>query len=407
MAALLFEYVIVGAGIVGLTVANELRRRHPHACIVVLDKEVMLGMHASGRNSGVLHSGIYYSSDTLKARVCAEGGKRMIEFADEEGIPYSQCGKLILATSEEQLPTVEKLLDNARENKIPAERMDRQQLHEIEPFAADGPAAIHCPTTAVIDALAVVKRLREKLEQRGVTFLFDTKVLRRAGEREIETTRGIIRFTFLYNCAGAYADTVAKQFELADGYALVPFKGIYGKLNQEANPKIKANIYPVPDVSFPFLGVHLTRGVSGEVYVGPTAIPAFGRENYGKLNGIKVAEVLEIGFRLADMYLKNKNNFRTMAHLEIAKYWKRNFLAAARELVPSLRAKDIAPTPKAGIRPQLVNTKTGKLEMDYIIERNGNSLHVLNAISPAFTSSFAFAERIVDEGETKQQVGNQ
>jgi len=397
-----FDYVIVGAGIVGLTVANELQRRHPHAHTAILDKEVTLGMHASGRNSGVLHSGIYYSSDTLKARVCAEGGRRMIEFAEEERIPYSQCGKLILATSEEQLPTVERLLNNAQENKIPAERMDRQQLREIEPFAADGPAAIYCPTTAVIDALAVIKRLREKLEQRGITFLVDTRVLKRAGEREIKTTQGVIRFTFLYNCAGAYADTLAKRFGLADGYVLVPFKGIYWRLNEGANPKVKANIYPVPDVSLPFLGVHLTRAVSGEVYVGPTAIPAFGRENYGRLQGIKAAETLEIGLRLIGMYLKNKNNFRAIAHLEMAKYWKWNFLTTAQRLVPSLKAEDMVPTPRAGIRPQLVNTETGKLEMDYILEKSDNSLHVLNAVSPAFTSSFAFAERIVDEGEVRE-----
>ena len=397
-----FDYVIVGAGIVGLTVANELQRRHSHARIAILDKEATLGMHASGRNSGILHSGIYYSSDTLKARVCAEGGRRMIEFAKEERIPYAQCGKLILATSEEQLPTVERLLNNAQENQIPAERMDRQQLREIEPFAADGPAAIYCPTTAVIDALAVIKRLREKLEQRGITFLVDTRVLKRAGEREIKTTQGVIRFTFLYNCAGAYADTLAKRFELADGYVLVPFKGIYWKLNEEANPKVKANIYPVPDVSLPFLGVHLTRAVSGEVYVGPTAIPAFGRENYSRLHGIKAVDTLEIGLRLIGMYLKNNNNFRAIAHLEMAKYWKRNFLTTAQRLVPSLKAEDMVPTPRAGIRPQLVNTETGKLEMDYILEKGDNSLHVLNAISPAFTSSFSFAERIVDEGEVRE-----
>ena len=401
MTALSYDYVIVGAGIVGLTVANELRRRHPHARITILDKEAVLGMHASGRNSGVLHSGIYYSSDTLKARVCAEGARRMIKFAKEEEIPYSQRGKVILATSEEQLPTVEKLLNNAKENKIPAERIDGQRLREIEPFAADGPAAIYCPTTAVIDALAVVKRLREKLEQQGVTFIFNAKVLRRIRDSEIETTQEVIHFGFLYNCAGAYADMVAKLFGLADGRALVPFKGIYWKLNDEANPIIKANLYPVPDVSLPFLGVHLTRIISGEVYVGPTAIPVFGRENYSKLNGIEAAEVLEIGFRLAGMYLRNSNNFRKTAHLEMAKYRKRNFLSATQKLVPSLEEKDMVPTSKAGIRPQLINTKTGKLEIDYIIEKNDNSLHVLNAISPAFTSSFSFAERIVDEGETK------
>lgn len=397
MVASSYDFVIVGAGIVGLTVASELRHHHPRAHIAILDKEAMPGMHASGRNSGVLHSGIYYSSDTLKARVCAEGGRRMIEFAKEEKIPYSQCGKLILATAEEQLPTIEKLLDNAKENRIPAERVDQQRLSEIEPFAAKGPAAIYCPTTTVIDSLAVVKRLREKLEQQGVTFLFHTKVLRRTQKNEIETTRGAVRFDFLYNCAGAYADRIAGIFGLAKDYALVPFKGIYWKLNETATPKIRANIYPVPDVSLPFLGVHLTRVISGDVYVGPTAIPALGRENYGKIKGIKASEAIGIGVRLTNMYLRNKNHFRKMAHREMAKYRKRNFLFAARELLPSLNSEDMVSTPKAGIRPQLVNIKTGKLKMDYILEKTDNSLHVLNAISPAFTSSFAFAERIVEE----------
>ena len=393
-----FDFVIVGAGIVGITVTNELLKRQPGARIAVLEKEAAPGLHASGRNSGVMHSGIYYDSGTLKARVCVAGARRMIEFAKEEGIAVNQCGKVILATSEEQLPTVEKLLRNARDSGIPAERVDHQQLREIEPHAVQGPAAIYCPTTAVIDGSAVIKRLREQLEQRGVKLIFSCHVKAPAGKGQLNTSQGAIHYGLLFNCAGAYADTVAKSYGLAADYALVPFKGIYWKLSKKANPMVCANIYPVPDVYMPFFGVHLTRVISGVVYIGPTAIPTFGRENYGVLQGINFGESLSIGLQLAGMYLRNENNFRKLTHVEMGKYSKDAFLSAAQKLVPSLTAEDMVPTQKSGIRPQLVNTKTRKLEMDYIIERTDDSVHVLNAISPAFTGGFAFAELIVEAG---------
>jgi (S)-2-hydroxyglutarate dehydrogenase len=398
MTSSVFDFVIVGAGIVGLTVANELLKRQPGARIAVLEKEAAPGLHASGRNSGVMHSGIYYGSDTLKARVCATGARRMIEFAKAEGIAVNQCGKVILATSDEQLPTVEKLLRNARDNDIPAEKINHQQLREIEPNAAEGPAAIYCPTTAVIDAPAIIKRLKEQLEHRGVKFIVNCHVKAPAGKGQLNTSQGLIHYGFLFNCAGAYADTVAKSFGLASDYALVPFKGIYWKLSKKANSLVRSNIYPVPDVSMPFLGVHLTRVISGDVYIGPTAIPALGRENYGILQGINFTESLGISFRLANMYLRNDNNFRKLVYVEMGKYSKGAFLSAARKLMPILTADDMERTPKVGIRPQLINTKTRKLEMDYILERTEDSVHVLNAISPAFTSGFAFAELIVDAG---------
>ncbi len=392
-----YDFIVVGAGIVGLTVATELNKRHPTARIAILEKEEQAGMHASGRNSGVMHCGIYYGSDTLKAKVCSSGASRMVEFAKAENIAVNQCGKIIIATSDEQLPTVERLLKNAADNNIQARKIDNKELHEIEPYTADVPAAIYCPTTAVIDGVAVLKRLQKQLEAKGVVFHFNCKFLGKTGASQIKTTTNNFSYGFLYNCAGAYADMVAKNFGLASEYTLVPFKGIYWKLSAEANQKVRANIYPVPDISLPFLGVHLTRVISGDVYIGPTAIPAFGRENYGKLEGIKLGEASEILLKIAEMYIRNDNNFRKLAHLEMAKYSKENFLAVAQKLMPSLKGEDMIPTDKAGIRPQLVNTKTRKLEMDYIFERTDNSLHVLNAISPAFTSSFAFAELIVDK----------
>lgn len=400
MSATTYDFVVVGAGIVGLTVAAELKQRDPSARIAVLDKEGNIGLHASGRNSGVLHSGIYYGFDTLKARVCARGAARMIEFANEHGIPYSRSGKVILATSEQQLPTVERLMKNAGENGINARRIDEQELRELEPAAAPGPAAIYCPDTAVIDSVAVLKELRASLERKGVVFLFGWQARGLRSPRQLATTRGSLSYDFLFNCAGAHADTLARYFGLAQDYALIPFKGLYWKLGHKADHLVRSNIYPVPDVSLPFLGVHLTRVISGDVYVGPTAIPALGRENYGKIAGMRIGEALGIGARLALMYLGNQNNFRLLAHTEMAKYSKHSFLAAARKLVPALQEADLVPTSKAGIRPQLVNVKTRKLEMDYIFEQTDCSMHVLNAISPAFTSSFAFAELIVDKSRT-------
>lgn len=396
MAEQTFDYLIIGAGIVGLTVAYELLARYPVARIGILDKEACAGVHASGRNSGVLHSGIYYSRDTLKAKVCALGAARMQAFAREQHIPCVKSGKVIVATSEKDLPTVAQLLRNAAENGIRAWEIDAKALHEIEPYAVWGGAAIYSPDTAVIDSRAVVERLTVLLEQQGVQFFWQHGFIKFTPSGDVITAQRRFSFGYLFNCAGAYADVVAKNCGLADDYALVPFKGIYWKLRPEADHLVRANIYPVPNIELPFLGVHLTRVISGDVYVGPTAIPALGRENYGLIEGIRPLEAMAVGYRLAEMYLYNRYNFRQLAHLELAKYLKHNFLSAAQQLLPALTAEDMVSTPKAGIRPQLVNIRAGRLEMDYILQHTERSTHVLNAISPAFTSAFAFAEIIVN-----------
>lgn len=394
--SLKYDYVVVGAGIVGLAVANEIKSRQPASRIAVLDKELELGRHASGRNSGVLHCGIYYAGDTVKAQVCAKGGKRMMKFAQEYSIPFKKDGKVILATSADDMATVDRLLRNAAENGINAYKIDGAELRKIEPHAAHAEAAIYCPDTAVIDSRAVLEQLCSLLKQQGVDFFWGCEAQVPLDGNRLKTSKGIFSFGFLFNCAGAYADTLAKKFGLARDLALIPFKGIYWKLGEKANHLVRSNIYPVPDVSLPFLGVHLTRVISGDVYVGPTAIPALGRENYGVLQGAHIGEAAGILGRLAGMYLRNSNNFRTLAHVELGKYSKANFLSAAQRLVPSLVDGDLVRTPKAGIRPQLVNVRTHSLEMDYIFEQTENSIHVLNSISPAFTSSLVFAEMIVD-----------
>jgi L-2-hydroxyglutarate oxidase LhgO len=289
----LCDYLIVGAGIVGLSIAFELKKRHPAASIVILEKEPDAGMHASGRNSGVLHSGIYYGNDTLKAKTCSVSAARMREFAAENGIACNRSGKVIIATSEQDLPVIDRLLNNARENGINAEKLDERGVREIEPHATPYKAGIYSPDTAVVDSKAVVKKLCEILTQSGVILTFGSPVIRITPETKmVSTTEGNYHYGYLFNCAGASADRIARHFGLVADYALIPFKGIYYKLRPEKNHLVRSNIYPVPDINQPFLGVHLTRVISGDVYVGPTAIPAFGRENYGIVQGMELGESL-------------------------------------------------------------------------------------------------------------------
>ena len=392
-----FDFVIAGAGIVGLTTALTVLRRAPTARLAIIEKEPGPGRHASGRNSGVLHCGLYYGSDTKKAQVCATGGRLMAGFAAEHGIRLDRCGKVLVATDPAQLPAVERLLANARDGGIRATRIDNRTLLALEPAAPpEAVAAIHCPDTAVIDVKGVLAALVARLTEAGARFFFQRRVAGPGPDGAIATTTGPVAAGFLFNCAGAYADVLARACGFGRNYALVPFKGLYWKLTPASAARIRGNIYPVPDMAMPFLGVHFTRGISGEVYVGPTAIPALGRENYGLLAGAHPKEAATILARLARLYLADVDHFRHLAHTELRKYAKSHFYRCARRLMPSLGIDDLVPTTKAGIRPQLVNLAEGRLEMDYILTGDARSLHVLNAISPAFTGSFAFAEMIVD-----------
>jgi len=395
-----FDFVIIGAGVVGLTTAHELMRRFPGSRVAVLEKEPEPGRHASGRNSGVLHSGIYYGSDTLKARVCSRGAARMMAFADEHGIPFRRSGKVIIATGERDLPTIELLLGNARANGIRAERLDERGIRDIEPHAAPYRTGIWSPDTAVIDSWAVLNRLHALLVQAGVQLRFNEPVTDVMEDGRCLATP-VTRYEagYFFNCAGAHADRIAKRFGVGNGYALVPFKGLYYKLRDDRRELVRSNIYPVPDMTVPFLGVHLTRVISGEVFAGPTAIPALGRENYGLIEGLRVGEAARVGWQLGRLYISNEGDFRGLVHGEIAKYRKAQFVESVRRLVPDIHEHDLVRADKVGIRPQLVNVRTSKLEMDFVIEAAPRSLHVLNAISPAFTSSLAFAELLVNRYE--------
>lgn len=388
------DFLIVGAGIVGLAVAQELGQRHPSASILVLEKESRVGCHASGRNSGVLHSGIYYSPGTLKAKFCAEGARRMLDFTRANGVAHRVGGKVILAVGQEDLAGLERLEQNAKANGIRATRLSAKAVHEIEPHAASG-EGLHCPDTAVVDAPGVVRALAAQVESAGVQIFFGEEVTG-VEESMVKTRTGrCFYYKRVINCAGAHADQVARLFGLGRNHVLVPFKGLYWTFRAGADHWVRESIYPVPDLNFPFLGIHVTRGAKGEVHVGPTAIPALGRENYGMFQGISPVESVRILGRLAGMYVRKDPAFRRLVNREIGLHAKCHFLAAVRRLIPGVPEEDIVPSIKVGIRPQLVR-RSGELEMDFHLERTDRSLHVLNAISPAFTCAFPFAEHVLD-----------
>ncbi|MCX7821919.1 MAG: L-2-hydroxyglutarate oxidase [Syntrophobacterales bacterium] len=389
------EVLIVGGGIVGLTVARELIRRG-YEEIIVIEKERKLGAHASGRNSGVLHAGVYYTPESLKAKSCLRGNRLLKDYCKERGIPILETGKVIVASSGNELPCLEELFKRAQANGATVEWVDEKELSKIEPSAKTVEKAIYVRETASVDPKLVLEALGRDVENSmKARVLLDCTFRGLKGSSVAVTSQGEIRFERFINAAGAFSDKVAHAFGLAGEYRLLPFKGIYWKLRNDhpLTLSIRGHIYPAPDLRYPFLGVHFSRNVHGEVFVGPTAIPAFGREHYGKIRGID-GEAPLILARNAALLVSNKS-FREMGFKELLKYFRPFFYRDAKRLVKDLQPEALEPSHKVGIRPQLVNIRKKKLEMDFMVIQDGTSIHVLNPISPAFTASMDLAERIV------------
>ncbi len=388
------QVLIVGAGITGLTIARELVSRGIEN-ILILEKEKSLGLHASGRNSGVLHAGMYYTPDTLKAKYCVDGNRLMKEFCREKGLTLNETGKVILATSPAELTALYELKRRADLCGARAFLIDGKRLHEIEPYAAPCNEALFSPDTAVIRPIEVLEALEAELTQSAkVSIYYDTVFKGLFSGGQAQTSRGVIGFEKFINAAGAFADHIAHQFGQAREYKILPFKGTYKKLTQYRNFLVRGNIYPVPDLRTPFLGVHFTRSADDEILLGPTAMPAFGRENYGIFEGLGW-EALSILFRDAILLFKNRS-FRQVAMTEPRKYLKRFVFNEARKLVPELRLSDLTEAEHVGVRPQLIHWPTKTLVMDFIIIRDSSSLHILNPVSPTFTTSLAFAKDMAD-----------
>lgn len=392
----MLDVVIIGGGIVGLSTAYHLLQARPDLKLTLLEKENQVAAHQTGHNSGVIHSGLYYTPGSLKAINCIRGYKMLIEFCDEEGIDYDLCGKIVVATQKEQLPLLQKLFDRGLQNGLSQNKMiSREEMREIEPHV-EGLAGIHVPYTGIINYRKVSQTLAGKIEALGGKLALNQKVvqIRRniQGTSEVVTETGqVFRTRLIVNCAGLYSDKIA-QLTQSDPIKvrIIPFRGEYYQLKPEREFLVKNLIYPVPDPNFPFLGVHYTRMIEGGVEAGPNAVFAFKREGY-KFSDVNFSETVESlswpGFRQV-----------------IQKYWrtglgemyrslsKNAFAKALQELIPEIAADDLIPG-GAGVRAQACSSDGGLLD-DFSIVENEIAVNVCNAPSPAATSSLSIGKTI-------------
>lgn len=387
-----YDFGIVGGGIVGLATARELLKTRSTSKIVLVEKERELCSHQSGRNSGVIHSGIYYKPGSHKAALCQAGNKSMQEFCREHGIAFEVCGKLIVATEERELPLLARLSVRAKENGIQANTVSKERLKELEPHAA-GIEALHVPGTGIVSYPRVCERIAALFQSRGGEIRLGCellRVVRSADSLVLETTTGPIEAKYVINCAGLYSDKIAKLFGERPQTMIIPFRGEYYELKPDRCHLVKNLIYPVPDPQFPFLGVHCTRMIDGGVHLGPNAVFAFKREGYRRLD-LSLSETWSSlafpGFwRLASRHTRT-------GFLEVLRsISKSRFVQSLQKLVPAISTEDVQAS-RAGVRAQALN-RDGSLVDDFLIIQSTDALHVCNAPSPAATASLEIAKSI-------------
>ncbi len=388
------EVTIIGAGIIGAATAYRLRERWPDARILVLEKEPSPAYHQTGRNSGVIHSGIYYRPGSLKAELCRTGREMLYDFAQAEGIAHERCGKIILAVEDEEIPRLESLFARGQENQIPGIRwLKSEDIPQYEPHAR-GVAAIYVPVTGIIDYAAVTKRL---LERSGAEVRYRTAVSgiteNPQGFLEVHTSSGSFRTQYLIACAGLQADRLARLQGLNPPLRIVPFRGDYYELIPEARHKVRNLIYPLPHPTYPVLGVHLTRMVDGRVEAGPNAVFAWAREGYSR-TAISFRDAWE-ALTFPGTWAFFRKHWRIGLNEYRRAFSKKLFYESLKRLVPALEIRDLEPA-RSGVRA-LALTPEGSFWDDFYFVPGPRSLHVLNAPSPAATAALALADAIVQK----------
>jgi L-2-hydroxyglutarate oxidase LhgO len=389
------DLLIIGAGIVGLATALETTLRFPEMTLAIVEKEDRVAAHQTGHNSGVIHSGLYYKTGSLKARNCVAGAASMKRFCQQHGVPFEECGKLVVATRPEEVPRLEQLHQRGIANGVPDLRMlNREQFREIEPHC-DGIRGLQVPSTGIVDYTAVAQKYAELIERAGGEIVFRAKVLglREEGDCNIvETSAGIFRARYVINCAGLYSDTITRMAGVHTDLEIIPFRGEYYEVKPERRHLVKALIYPVPDPRFPFLGVHFTRQVNGSVEAGPNALLAFRREGYtGTTPDLNEAMQMLLfpGFR------KMAWKYWRMGLAEQYRSWiKAAFVKSLQKMVPQLMEADLVQG-GSGVRAQAVDSK-GNLVDDFHFVHSKGMIHVCNVPSPAATASLEIGKEIVD-----------
>jgi L-2-hydroxyglutarate oxidase LhgO len=386
------DFLVIGGGVIGLNIARDLRRRYGDSTVTLIEKESDCGLHASGRNSGVLHAGFYYAPKSLKAAFTRNGNQELTAYCEAKGLPINRCGKLVVAKDRHDHPALDELVRRGQANGIALNDISEQEAKTIEPRVKTCERALFSPTTSTVDPRRVLEAMKADAVRENVVIECGSQYLRRRGY-SIETTAGVYQAGYVVNAAGLYADRIARDFGFSDRYRILPFKGLYLYSNQPPGA-LRTNIYPVPDLGNPFLGVHFTVTVNGHAKIGPTAIPALWREQYQGYRGFKFLEFTEILIRTFGLVVLSAFDFKRLAIRELAKYSRARLVSQAGALLEDVRLDHFQKWGQPGIRAQLLDLKQRKLEMDFILEGDRRSMHVLNAVSPAFTCSLPFSRYV-------------
>jgi L-2-hydroxyglutarate oxidase len=389
----MYDFAIIGGGIVGLSTGMALCKQYPNARILVLEKESQWAFHQTGNNSGVIHSGIYYKPGSFKAKFCRDGCRSMVEFCQEHGIDYEVCGKVIVATSEEELPRLENLYQRGLENDVKVKRISPEEVKEIEPHVSCV-GGIHVYSTGIANYKQVCLKYAEIIAQQGGELRLNTRVenIVASGENLVlETNNGSFETRFVINCAGLHSDRIAKLGKVDPQAKIVPFRGEYYELKPEKRYLVKGLIYPVPNPEFPFLGVHFTRMIDGSVHAGPNAVLSFKREGYKKTD-FDLRDFVEVMTYPGFWKLAAKHADEGIQEI-IRSFSKAAFTKSLQKLIPEVQSDDLIPT-HAGVRAQAL-MNDGKLVDDFLIIHGQNTVHVCNAPSPAATSSIEIGKAIV------------
>jgi len=389
------DFLVIGGGVIGLNVARGLRGSFPGASVHLLEKEDDCGLHASGRNSGVLHAGFYYSPDSLKAHFTWRGNRLLTEYCEQKKIPLNKCGKLVVARHRADHEGLDELLRRGRANGIPLEEISEKDAKAIEPRVKTCERALFSPTTSTVDPSQVMQAMKKDAVNENVKLHCGVRYLG-SSKGQVKTTQGPFDVGYVINAAGLYADRIARDYGFSEHYRILPFKGLYLYCSEQPG-SIRTNIYPVPDLKNPFLGVHFTVAASGKTKIGPTAIPALWREHYAGLANFRLNEFAEVALRGLGLLANSNFDFRMLALKEMAKFSKSKMISLAGELVEGVKPEHYQSWGRPGIRAQLIDIKKRKLEMDFILEGDRHSMHVLNAVSPAFTCSLPFSEYVCEQ----------
>ncbi len=394
-----YDYLIIGGGIVGVSTAWQLKQKYPHKSVLLLEKESELASHQTGHNSGVIHAGVYYEPDSLKAKFCQEGVTATIEFCRQNQVPFKQCGKLLVATNETELKTMANLHKRCEQNKIEVKLLSQAALKEIEPNIK-GLGAILVPATGIVNYQLLTQKMAQRFTDLGGTIQLNSKVValtESAQKIDINVKQAgkinTIQTRFLITCTGLMADRCTRMLGIKTDFQIIPFRGEYYKLAPQHNNIVKHLIYPIPNPDLPFLGVHLTRMIDGSVTVGPNAVQGWKREGYGRIN-ISLTDIKDMVL-FAGFWRLLFKNFKVGVIETYNSWYKRGYLKTVQKYCPSLTLKDLKPYP-AGIRAQAV-LKDGSMVHDFLFVQSPRSLHVCNAPSPAATSALPIGKYICDK----------